>query len=179
MKTVIVGSQNPVKLEAAQRAFKQVFPGEQFKVMGCPAESGVSNQPKSDEETFSGVTNRVKHCREMYPDADYYAGLEGGIERVHNEWITIAWMYIEDQAGNHGKARSAAHPLPKKIQKLLDEGLELGEASDIVFSRENTKHAEGTIGIMTQGLVTRADYYVQPMIFALVPFKNPELFAEE
>jgi inosine/xanthosine triphosphatase len=179
MKTVIVGSKNPVKINATKTAFEHMFPEEQFEFIGCSADSGVADQPKSDEETFTGVTNRVKHCREMYPDADYYAGLEGGIERAHDEWITIAWMYIEDQAGNHGKARSAAHPLPKKIQKLIDEGMELGHASDEVFNRENSKQAEGTIGIMTHGVVTRTDYYIQPMIFALVPFKNPELFAED
>lgn len=177
MKTVIVASENPVKLQAAETAFKTMFPDEHFKFVTCPAKSGVPDQPKN-HETLLGARNRVKHCREMYPDADFFAAMEGGIMNIEDNWEVCAWMVIEDQEGREGKAHSACHPIPKKIQKLLDEGLELGDATDQAFNQKNSKQQGGTIGIMTKGAVTRADYYVQPLIFALVPFKNKELFAD-
>lgn len=177
MKTVIIASENPVKLSAAEKAFSVLFPEETFDYVTCPAESGVYKQPK-DEETLLGARNRIKHIRSLYPDADFYVAMEGGVMKREGAWDVCAWMVVEDRSGKEGKAHSASHPIPKQIQRLLDTGLELGEATDQFFNQTNSKQKGGTIGIMTNGAVTRADYYVQPMIFALVPFKNQELFAE-
>ena len=45
MKTVIVGSENPVKLETAKEAFKLVFPEIEFEFITFSAPSLVSDQP--------------------------------------------------------------------------------------------------------------------------------------
>jgi len=51
-------------------------------------------------------------------------------------------------------------------------------ATDIVFSETNSKHKGGTIGILTNGTVTRKDFYRDAMLFALIPFVKPELYYE-
>ena len=43
MKTVIVASTNPVKMETCQQAFELVFPDEQITIEGRAVASGVSN----------------------------------------------------------------------------------------------------------------------------------------
>lgn len=176
MKTVIVTSQNPVKIETVQEAFGKAFPEEVFDFISFSADSNVSDQPKGQEETLSGARNRIAHGKQEYPDADFYVGLEGGIQKIENQWECVAWMVVQDSAGKEGKSQSASHSLPLAIQKLIDEGMELGHAGDIVFNQENIKHKNGVIGILTGDLVTRKDYYVQPLIFALTPFKKKELF---
>ena len=74
MKTVIVGSQNPVKIEVARQAFEAVFPEEQFEFVGYKAQSNVSDQPKSDEETLLGAYNR-HNGMELGPAADKLFGV--------------------------------------------------------------------------------------------------------
>jgi putative aldouronate transport system permease protein len=58
---------------------------------------------------------------------------------------------------------------------LVRAGLELGHADDRVFGRDNSKQANGAIGILTDDVVDREAYYVHAVIMALVPFKNPAL----
>jgi non-canonical (house-cleaning) NTP pyrophosphatase len=45
---------------------------------------------------------------------------------------------------NPSVARTAAFILPPSISNLMEnEGMELGHASDKIFSKNNSKHAEG------------------------------------
>ena len=42
--------------------------------------SGVSDQPRSEQETLEGARNRARSAARGYPHADYWVGIEGGIE---------------------------------------------------------------------------------------------------
>lgn len=53
-RAVLVGSTNPVKLNATKQAFAQCFPDKVFEFETCEVESGVSDQPMSDEEARQG-----------------------------------------------------------------------------------------------------------------------------
>ena len=52
---------------------------------------------------------------------------------------------------------------------LLDQGLELGEANDRVFSTLNSKQKGGAFGLLTDGRLTREGVYAQTLVLALVP----------
>ena len=55
-KKIVVASTNPAKLGAARRAFETRFPGQALDIVPAPAESGVGDQPFSDEDTRHGAT---------------------------------------------------------------------------------------------------------------------------
>ncbi len=38
------------------------------------------------------------------------------------------------------------------------------------------KQTNGAVGLLSRDIVTRASYYEGAMLFALIPFKNPELY---
>ena len=57
--------------------------------------------------------------------------------------------------------------------------MELGDADDIVFSREGSKRGNGAVGLLTNDIVTRTDYYVQPFILSLIPLMQPALYPAE
>jgi len=59
---------------------------------------------------------------------------------------------------------------------LVRQGVELGEADDRIFGRNNSKQQNGAVGLLTGDAVDRAGLYVPAVIFALIPFKNPELY---
>ncbi|KAJ6443472.1 NTPase [Purpureocillium lavendulum] len=77
---VIVSSKNPVKIGAARQGFAQMFPGAGFDIRGLSVPSGVPDQPFSDQETLDGATNRANNARAAAPDADYWVGIEGGVD---------------------------------------------------------------------------------------------------
>jgi inosine/xanthosine triphosphatase len=176
MKKVIVASTNPVKIEAAQIGFDRMFPDESFDVQGASAPSEVSAQPMSSDETLLGATNRAENASKFVTDADYWIGIEGGIENVNEELEVFAWVVVKAANGKIGKGKTGSFFLPQKIAELVRQGVELGEADDIVFGRKNSKQANGAIGILTDDALTRTTYYEPAVIMALIPFKNLTLY---
>lgn len=85
MKTVIVASHNPVKLQAVRAGFTRMFPGETFDFQGMAAPSGVPDQPFSSLETLRGARNRAEGVRAAAPQADFWVGVEGGVEYASEE----------------------------------------------------------------------------------------------
>lgn len=173
---VIIGSQNPAKIRAAELAFTRMFPNESMEYISAEVESGVSDQPMSDDESFAGAIMRAQLCREAGPEASYWVGIEGGLEEIGDELHAFAWMVILGPDKLMGKARTSTFVLPPVVADLIREGKELGEADDIVFERQDSKLDSGAVGILTHGLFDRAQYYADALIMALIPFKNPHLY---
>lgn len=175
MPQITVASQNPVKLRAAQAAFQRIFPAQSFTVNGVSVPSGVPDQPRSVAETMRGARNRVENARAAQPDAEYWVGIEGGIEDSAQGMSCFARVHIINRAGTVGIGQTAVFYLPHEVAELVRQGIELGYADDIVFQRDNSKQANGAIGILTDDVIDREAYYVHAVIMALVPFKNPAL----
>ena len=51
-----------------------------------------------------------------------------------------------------------------------------GDADDIVFKRSNSKQQNGAVGILTDNVINRTDYYSHAIILALIPFTNTKLY---
>ena len=98
MRSVIVASENPVKIEVAKRAFAAIFPDEQFRFVGIKSKSGVAEQPM-EEETRRGAENRLRYIMEHHPDADFYISQEGGLCRENDRMFERAWILVTDQSG--------------------------------------------------------------------------------
>jgi len=173
---VFIGSQNPVKINSVQLGFTKMFPDLEFSFQGIGVDSGVSNQPLSEEETITGAINRVENLFHQEPQADYWVGIEGGSKIVDSGMETFAWVVIKSKNNLVSRGRTASFFLPKQIVELVKVGKELGEADDIVFKRTNSKQANGAVGILTSDVLTRTTYYETAVILALIPFKNPKLY---
>ena len=169
---VVVASRNPVKLGAAREAFEALFPAADIDVIPTDVDSGVADQPSSDEETRNGARNRATGASERVPDADFWVGLEGGVEVIDERLLAFAWMAIKGRNGQLSESRSATLPLPPAVKELMDGGMELGEANDRVFATINSKQGGGAYGLLTDGRYTRESIYAQTLIIALTPFVN-------
>ena len=176
MEKIIVASKNPVKINAALLGFQKMFPKEKFEVLGVSVPSGVSDQPMNDTQTFTGALNRVKNASTQVPDADFWVGIEGGLELRGLDMEIFAWVVIKSTNKKFGKSRTGTFFLPPKVSELIKQGKELGEADDIVFGRTNSKQENGSVGILTHNIIDRIKYYVEAVILALIPFKNPKLY---
>jgi inosine/xanthosine triphosphatase len=172
---IIVASKNPVKINASLKAFRKMFPKEVFVVEGIPVPSGVGEQPMSDQEALQGALNRAANLSKVAPKADFWVGLEGSVEEVDGEMRSFAWAAVKSRK-QLGKARTATFVLPQKIAELIKQGIELGEADDIVFHKANSKLSSGAVGILTDEIIDRTEFYWPAVALALIPFKNTKLY---
>ncbi|MCY3867317.1 MAG: inosine/xanthosine triphosphatase [Chloroflexi bacterium] len=175
MPKITVASQNPVKLKAALAAFQQMFPGRGFHLQGASVPSGVPDQPMNVIQTQTGARNRAENARAAVPEADYWVGIEGGIEDSPLGMTCFARVHVLGRDGITGLGQTAVFYLPREVAELVRGGLELGHADDVVFGSDNSKQANGAIGLLTDDLVDREAYYTHAVIMALVPFKNRAL----
>ncbi len=176
IKLVVIASTNPVKIQATRLGFERMFPDLDFDVRPLSVGSQVRDQPMTSEETLLGALNRACAAAEMSPGADYWVGIEGGIEDLGREMLAFAWIVVYTP-GLIGKGRTGTFFLPNPVAKLIHEGKELGEADDIVFNQSNSKQANGAIGILTGNVIDRSSLYEHAVILALVPFKNAQYYS--
>ncbi len=169
---VIVASKNPVKINSIKNGFNLVFPNKYFDYTGISVDSEISDQPMSAVETYQGAQNRIKNAIKENPVADFYCGIEGGLEYFENQLYAFAWIIIENKTGIVGKSKTASFMLPSKVSELIKQGYELGDADDIVFGQSNSKQKQGAVGILTNNLIDRTKYYTEAVILALIPFRD-------
>ena len=166
---VAVGSTNRAKVEAVKEALKVI--GWDYEVLPVKVSSGVSEQPVC-EETYYGARNRAINAL-LETGADVSIGIEGGICIFMNKVMGFAVVYVVDKEGKESFSMSPWFVVPPSIASHVVNGLELGEAADLVFSTTGSKY-DGVIKYLTK-FINRKDLYVQAVIIALYPFYNPSV----
>lgn len=177
---VAVGSQNPVKRRAAVEAIQATLRPDEVAVTVVDVASGVAAQPIGDDETLRGARNRAEAAWRAAPTAHLSVGIEGGITERDGALEAFAWVVVlgsvpGTDSARRGESRTATFALPAEIADLVRGGMELGDATDQVFAKADTKHGSGTVGPLTGGLIDRGAYYAHAVALALVPFRNPGL----
>ncbi|MDU6411749.1 MAG: inosine/xanthosine triphosphatase [Yersiniaceae bacterium] len=167
MYHVVAATTNPAKLDAVLQAFEDVFGAGTCRVEGVEVDSGVPAQPIGNVETRTGARHRVISARQVRPEADFWVGIEAGIE----EEMTFAWMVIENMH-QRGESRSASLMLPEKILQAVHQGSELGEEMAKLSGIADVKRRGGAIGLFTAGVLSRTRVYHQALVLALAPFHN-------
>lgn len=182
--TLAVGSKNPVKANAAKNGALNLFVGSEVDCQTFDVPSDVSVQPVGDDETLRGAINRARAAYEEYRRANngeaptFSVGLEGGV-RDDSEKTSLecfAWIVVFNGTFV-SKASTASFLLPQALRKMiLEDGMELGHADDLLFRRENSKQGLGSVGLFTGGAIDRTKYYEHAATLAFAPFNWPELY---
>ena len=171
---IIVGSQNPAKINAVQATFERVFPQVNIECHGIHAPSGVAEQPMSEAETLLGAENRVGFCQQQ-GGADYYVAMEGGVDRFSYGAATFAYVVI-GKGKIQSVGRSANLPIPDSVFDALKAGQELGPLMDSLFNTQNVKQKGGAIGLLTNGIETRSSSYQHALTLAMARFLHSDRF---
>ncbi len=169
---VIVGSKNPVKVNAAKKAFSRFF--DNVDIRGVSVDSGVSDMPLTRKETKQGAINRAKKSLEI--GADFGVGIEGGVDEDEHGMFLFGVVAIVDKNNNLSLAGSEGFLLPEKIAEKIRNGRELGPVMDEYTGMHNVKQNSGAIGYFTKNHVTRTSSFEQSIILALVKFVNKDIY---
>ena len=173
IRRVAVGSTNPVKVKATERVIRYFWP--RAEVVAVEVDSGVSSQPWGIAETIAGARHRAQIALRQ-ARADLGVGLEGGVEDVPegggvfiSGWAAVACADGRVYFGSGGRVM-----LPPVLLSALRRGEELGPAMDRLVGQEGTKRTVGSVGILTQGFVTREQQFAVALAYALAPLLHPE-----
>lgn len=165
---IVAATMNPAKLAAITNAFNDVFGQNVCRIESVTIDnSHIPSQPMSDKETRSGARARVMTARQVRPEANFWVGIEAGIE----DNMAFAWIVVEN-AQQRGESRSASLPLPSGILADINQGKELSEVMLELNNDTELNKKQGAIGYFTNNKLTRTTVYHQALVLALVPFIN-------
>jgi len=176
-----VGSTNQVKVNAVREVVADYDMLRGAEIVPVKTSSGVADQPLSLEETIQGAKNRAKAA---YEGNDYGIGLESGLFEVPHtktELMDTCACAIYDGKEFH-IGLSSCFEYPIKVTESVRNGeMDISQAFHTHGLTENPQigSAEGAIGILSKGRVTRTIYTKQALVMALVHLENPELYTKQ
>ncbi|MFC6826351.1 inosine/xanthosine triphosphatase [Halopelagius fulvigenes] len=161
---VAVGSGNPVKRDATERAF------DEATVASESVPSGVSEQPTGHAETRTGAENRAVAALDAGA-YDFGVGIEGGVASFEgsDDLFLVMWAAVTDgETTGYGAGPSLR--LPDRIADRVRAGEELGPVMDDVLGTEDVAKKQGAAGAFTGGRMSRTDALESAVTAALAPF---------
>lgn len=173
-----VGSDNKIKIKAVSEILKEYPEFFGCEVFGKKADSEVSSQPKSLEETINGAKNRAEN---VFSDCKYSFGLESGLMKVpatKTGYMDITCCAIYDGETFHlGLSSAFEYPIAV-TEYVLEDGIEVSPAffKAGLSKDENIGSREGAIGFLTKNRLTRKEYTKQAIRTALIHLENRELY---
>lgn len=150
--TMVLGSKNKAKVKAVESCFPK------NKILTVNVESGVADQPLSDEETRNGAINRAISAQKLRKQA-IGIGLEGGVMFIDSEPFLCNWGAMVTVNGDLYTAAGARISLPKQFSQKLNDGHELSNIMDEYVNKKDIRNHEGAIGIFTNGEILRNDMF--------------------
>ncbi len=163
---VALGSRNPAKVTAVERALEQFDPA----VIPVEVDSGVAEQPRSIEATARGAENRARRAFER-TDTTLGIGLEGGVASF--DGVDGLWLVMWGGATDGEQVELAAGPslrLPGDVITSLEEGAELGPVMAEREKQADIATGAGAAGALTAGLTDRPTALTQAVAGAVGPF---------
>ena len=165
-----IASHNPTKIKALReiiRDYDNLNLAAVIDVDGC---SRVSEQPITLEETILGAMNRA---REAFKDCDYSVGLESGLMAVpytQSGYMDVCACAIFDGHNYYLGLSSAWEPPATVVHYIINEGLDMNEAAlkAGLTPKKNVGSAEGLVGIVTKGKLSRKEYTKEAIRMALI-----------
>lgn len=174
---VAVGSSNPVKVKAVERAFSRFFSAQ---VIMVPVPSGVSPQPVGLEETVSGAVSRARNALAAAEGAELGVGIEAGLIPVPGTisgYLDQQFAAIVDRKGRVTLGGGSSFEYPKAIvSRVLGEGIEVGTAMDQLTGVHELGQKQGAIGYFSKGHLDRTALSEQAILMALLPRVNQEIY---
>jgi inosine/xanthosine triphosphatase len=153
---IAIGTKNKAKTKAVRNIVYTYF--QEVEFVEVNVESGVSEQPFSDEETRQGAINRALNTLKR-TGADLNFGLEGGVREIDGVMYCCNWGAVALQNGQVITAGGAQFILPDEIAHELRLGKELGPVMDEYTNQKDIRHHQGAIGIFTANLVDRTELF--------------------
>lgn len=116
----ILGSINPDKIKIVKNALGELH--LDLEVEGVKADSEIADQPLDKETTKQGAVNRARNAKEINPNANFWIGLEGGLQDFGDGFRLVAYACLIDNDGNEFVDEGEEIHLPEEVSKRVKNG---------------------------------------------------------
>jgi inosine/xanthosine triphosphatase len=180
LMAIAIGTTNQAKIQALEEVLQEYSFFDSKKAIAISADSGVSDQPLSLQETIQGAKNRAEKAL-LSCDATYGFGIESGLMEAPGTktgFLHISVCAIFD-GKNHYVGLSTGFEVPPAILSLItDKKLDLADACLQSGITTNTLigSTEGLVGILTKGRTDRKEYSKQAIKSALVQLEHAKWY---
>lgn len=161
--TLAIGTKSSQKLEYLKNVLEEL--AVEAEIQTYNAESGVSDQPMTSQETLKGAENRASFAIKNAPKADFGVGIEVGYDKVNaNQYEIFCWTVIIDLGGKIHKAKSHPFLLPRFHNKTLIEGKYLGD-----YVRDYFNHSSDPVTqYVAEAVRGRKNFITESLRYALI-----------
>jgi inosine/xanthosine triphosphatase len=171
---VIVGSLNPVKLNATRNILEKIY-GE-IDISSKDVDSEVPDQPFGLDETIKGAVNRAKNSYSV--DMDLSVGIESGLMETPNTitgYIDLQWCAIFDgEKVTLGVSSGFEYP-PEVVKEVLS-GVEVGDVMDKITGVDNLGTKKGAVSHLSRDMLDRTENTEQCVLTAMIPRMNEDVY---
>ena len=171
---VIVGSKNPVKLNATRNILRNIY-GE-IDISSIDVESGVPDQPFGLDETIKGAVNRAKKA--YSDDFDLSVGIESGLMETPNTitgYIDLQWCAIFD-GDRITLGVSSGFEYPPEVIKEVLNGFEVGDVMDRITGITDLGTKKGAVSYLSKDMLDRTENTEQCVLTAMIPRMNEDIY---
>lgn len=145
-----------------------------FEIEGVDVNSGIVDQPLSEETTIQGAINRAKHAFEMSKKTDFSIGLEGGLSEIIDKGyflVCVAAIYDGEYLylGVGGKLQ-----LPSEVTKRIKSGEQFGT---VIREYEVVHKDDSNVLPLVKELITREESFKQAISNAFFAYKNKKHYS--
>ncbi|MBI2572283.1 DUF84 family protein [Candidatus Woesearchaeota archaeon] len=170
---ITVGSLAPPKIAAVEKALERYALKCSFlkdrEVREIEVKTTVPAQPMNRSDTIEGAKQRA---RAALKDSTWGVGIESGFSAVPESKVgylecSVCAIYDGEE---YFLGFSPAFECPPEIMTFLLKGYNLSEAMKHagLTTQEYVGYAEGAVGILSQGVLTRKDYLQVAVEMALM-----------
>ncbi len=171
---VVVGSLNPVKLNATRNILEKIY-GE-IDISSKDVDSEVSDQPFGIDETVKGAVNRAKNSYSS--DVDLSVGIESGLMETPNTltgYIDLQWCAIFDgDKVTLGVSSGFEYP-PEVVNEVLN-GVEVGDVMDKITGIDKLGTKKGAVSYLSRDMLDRTENTEQCVLTAMIPRMNENIY---
>jgi len=188
---IVLGSTRAAKIEALRLSLNRIAEIDTgwrgAEIIALAVDTDAPAMPLSDKELMQGAKARAEAVREVWQrnneengENAYFVGLEGGFHSINfeNKRLTFlrGWAYVTDgKRGDFGASPSILVP-EAIVQQVVEGNRELGEVIDEIAGQYDVRSRQGTWGVLSRDLFTRAMSFETALIAAFAPFYNPKFY---
>lgn len=131
-------------------------------VLSFNVDSGVSDQPMSEDETIRGAINRSKSAMTFCKDCDFSVGLEGGLCNVNGNLYLACAVAVFSKRGELSVGVSEKTPLPPEVSKQVLAGGSFGVVIREYFNEISHKDSiSNDEKVVCEELISRKMHFTQ------------------
>lgn len=166
MKKVVIINSTALRLKIVAEVFAKKYPEQEidFIPLDVPYEcSDILDRM----ECLAVMRDAVGMAKQEIPDAAYYVAMRGRFQETKEGLEESALVVVINEKGIESYSQAVSFQVPDALAEEVRKGVKFAKAVEKIYGLSGVRDGGGYCGFLTNGLVTKADQYFDPLVIAL------------